>query len=344
MATDYLPQPHFYQAWRLAHQQELSGEALRRWDAVRRFEEARRGGLDSKTAADVVGAARSTLYRWRAKLRSEGPRALEPKSRRPHTLPRCTIRTPKLTRAVETLCKKYPAWGKAKICRLLPEELRASESTVGRVMTTLRRRGAIGYCPRRGTRFGRRKTPRPYARRLPRGVRLHASEPGQALQLDTLKVHFPTGETVVQFTAVDVCSRWAATHIATRATSKCGADFLDAILAQCPFPVRALQVDGGSEFMADFEAAAQRQGIELAVLAPRSPELNGRVERIHGTWRREVYAVYELPSSLRALRPQLMRFCHLYNHVRPHQALGYLTPAEYLRRHHPDCAPQSHIS
>ena len=344
MATDYLPQPMFYQVWKLAHQEELSEEALRRWKWVRRFERAMRGGLTSRTAAEVVGVSRATLYRWRARLKKDGPRGLEPKSRRPRRRPGRTVRTPRLARKVEALCKKYPAWGRAKICRLLPEDSRASESTVGRVMSSLRRRGALDFCPRRRTRFGRRKHPRPHAQKLPRGQRLHASVPGQAVQLDTLKRVVPGGQTVVQFNAVDVCSRWAATHIATRATAACGVDFLHAILAQCPFPIQALQVDGGSEFMAEFEAAAKAYGIPLFVLAPRSPQLNGRVERINGTWRREFYATCDLPSSLRALRPHVMRFRNLYNHVRPHQALGYLTPAQYLRQHHPDFAPQSHMS
>jgi transposase InsO family protein len=344
MATDYLPQPQFYQAWRLAHQQELSPEALRRWELIRRFKRAMRGGLDSHTAAVVVGGARSTLYRWLAAFNKDGPLGLEPKSRRPKTAPDRSVRTPKFAAIVEALCLQFRAWGKRKIRRLLPKEHQASESSVGRVMKSLRDRGAIGYCPRHRVRFGRRKTPRPHAKRLPRGERLHASVPGEAVQLDTMKRVVPGGRDVVQFNAVDVCSRWAATHIATRATAKCAADFLDAVIAQCPFPILGLQVDGGSEFMAEFEAAAAERGIPLFVLAPRSPQLNGRVERINGTWRQELYALEDLPSSLRSLRPHVMRYRRLYNHVRPHQALGDLTPAEYLRRNHPDCAPQSHMS
>ena len=343
MATDYLPQPSFYQAWRLAHQQELSPEALRRWELIRRFKRGMLEGLDSKTAAVIVGAARSTLYRWFARFKKEGPTGLEPKSRRPHTARERTVRTPEFVGAVEAVAKQYPAWGKAKLCRLLPKRLAASESTVGRSMAGLRKRGAIGYCPKTRARFGRRKTPRPHAQRLPRGQRLRATIPGEAVQLDTMKWAVPGGSPVVQFNAVDVCSRWGATHIATRATAKCAADFLDAVIAQCPFPILALQVDGGSEFMAEFEAAAAERGIPLYVLAPRSPQLNGRVERINGTWRSEFYAVEELPTALRRLRPHVMRFRRVYNHVRPHQALGYLTPAEYLRRNHPDCAPQSHM-
>ena len=77
MATDYLPQPMFYQVWKLAHQEELSEEALRRWrwERVRRFERAMRGGLASWTAAEVVGVSRATLYRWRARLKKDGSNA-----------------------------------------------------------------------------------------------------------------------------------------------------------------------------------------------------------------------------------------------------------------------------
>ncbi|MBA7642575.1 hypothetical protein ES703_50271 [subsurface metagenome] len=46
-----------------------------------------------------------------------------------------------------------------------------------------------------------------------------------------------------------------------------------------PFPVKAIQVDGGAEFEAIFEAECQRRDIKLFVLPPHSPKLNGGVER-----------------------------------------------------------------
>jgi len=52
--------------------------------------------------------------------------------------------------------------------------------------------------------------------------------------------------------------------------------------------VKAIQVDGGSEFKADFEAACQARGIRLCVLPPRSPKLNGCVERGNRTHREEL--------------------------------------------------------
>ena len=37
---------------------------------------------------------------------------------------------------------------------------------------------------------------------------------------------------------------------------------------------------------------------------------------------------------MRTTKDALRRFEHDYNHFRPHQALGYLTPAQFLATHH----------
>jgi len=50
-------------------------------------------------------------------------------------------------------------------------------------------------------------------------------------------------------------------------------------------------VDGGSEFAADFEQACQQCGLRLFVLPPRSPKLNGAVERAQRTHTEEFYQV-----------------------------------------------------
>src|SRR3972149_4163591 len=59
----------------------------------------------------------------------------------------------------------------------------------------------------------------------------------------------------------------------SRDTAHAAAAFLDTIVGRMPFPVKAIQVDGGSEFMAQFEDACKQRGIRLFVLPPRSPKL-----------------------------------------------------------------------
>ena len=72
----------------------------------------------------------------------------------------------------------------------------------------------------------------------------------------------------------------------SRAAASSAKRFLDRLIEQAPLKVKAIQVDGGGEFMADFEhRACEDQDIELCVLPPRSPQLNGCVERLQATYR-----------------------------------------------------------
>jgi len=90
---------------------------------------------------------------------------------------------------------------------------------------------------------------------------------------------------------------------------------------------------GGSEFYAAFEETCKSRGIQLFVLPPKSPKLNGHVERAQRTHTEEFYECYDSDFDLASLRPALRAWEDTYNPVRPHPALGYLTPAEYLNHH-----------
>lgn len=150
------------------------------------------------------------------------------------------------------------------------------------------------------------------------------------MQIDTLSVQIAPGNTIKHFSAIDRASRWTAGMAASRATAAAAARFLDKLIQSAPFDVKAIQIDGGAEFMAEFETACEAKGVELWVLPPRSPELNGRVERMQATWRREFYEVYDPPHQIDRLNPLIDAYAHRYNHVRPHDALDGATPSEYL--------------
>ena len=130
------------------------------------------------------------------------------------------------------------------------------------------------------------------------------------------------------FTAREVVSRWDVLGIHTRATAAIASSFLDHLQAQTPFPIKAIQVDGGSEFHAAFEEQCRTPQIKLFVLPPRSPKLNGSVESAQRTHTEEFYQVYELPWRTAEIRPHLQRWQGTYNHLRPHHSLGGRTPAQ----------------
>jgi transposase InsO family protein len=142
---------------------------------------------------------------------------------------------------------------------------------------------------------------RRFAQRLPRG--LTANEPGSLVQLDTVHVNVAPDKSIKHFTAYDPIAKWTVAKAFNRATAASAAIFLDKIVTEMPFPVKAIQVDGGSEFMAEFEDACEKKGLRLFVLPPKSPQMNGAVERCNGAWRYEFYAVYDLPRSVEAINP-----------------------------------------
>lgn len=312
-------------------------EAAIRRDIVHRWRQATREGLSAAAAARAVGVPRATLYRWEKRP--------EPLSRRPHRV-RQPRWSPALAEAVEELRLDNPMWGKRKIAVLLAREgFIISVSTVGRILGRLVARGAVVPVPllrrKPGGRRFRYTNKERHARRLPKGLR--PSLPGQLVQVDTLFINIRPGKAIKHFTAYDPVAKWTIAKVAANATATNASALLDKLIAEAPFPVTGIQVDGGSEFRAEFEAACQNRGLPLYVLPPKSPQLNGAVERNQGSWRYEFYETYDLPHRIDELQPFVDAFAHRFNHVRPHDALDMKTPAEYLQSFSCGNLQQSHM-
>jgi transposase InsO family protein len=284
-------------------------------------------GRNVTRTADHFGYSRPTIYAWLKRYKRAGPKGLEDRSRRPQNLRKATWSTG-LERRVLALREQYPRWGKDKLVVLLRRQgLVVSTSMVGRILGHLKDTGQlIEPLPQR--RKSKKYPPRPYAIRKPKGYL--AREPGDLVEVDTVDLRPLPGVVLKHFTARDVVSRWDVLGVYTRATANTAAQFLDALQERSPFPVKGIQVDGGSEFKADFEVLCQERGIRLFVLPPRSPKLNGCVERGNRTHREEFYEVYDLNWTVAELRPDLLAWENVYNTVRPHKSLGYLTPQEYV--------------
>jgi putative transposase len=273
------------------------------------------------------GIARSTFYRWQRRYQPHDLTSLEDGSSRPKRCRRPTW-TPDQVAAVRRAREDSPRWGKDKLAIVLKREgMPLSVSMIGRILADLKRRRVLVE-PRVARLRPQARHPRPYAIRKPKD---HPVErPGDLVQLDTMHLTPLPGLERRQFTAVDVVSRHGVVGVRSCATAGTARAFLAELQQRAPFPIRALQVDGGSEFMAEFEAACAERQIALFVLPPRSPKLNGRVERLNGTSRREFWEFYDGELELPPLQEALRAWEHAYNHHRPHQALDYQTPAEFL--------------
>jgi transposase InsO family protein len=303
-----------------------SREAKRRLAAIR-WHEAH--GKRVSLTARHYGLSRSTVYDWLRRYARGGGQGLEERSRRPRNVRQPTWSN-ELERAVFQLRLEHPRWGKDKLAVLLLDEgHQASVSMVGRILTRLKRQGRLPLADLRDPWMGSRLQIRPYATRKPRDYL--ARLPGDLVQIDSADVRLDhEGHTYKHFSARDVVSRWDVLGVYSRATAATARDFLDAVIERMPAPVRAIQVDGGSEFKAEFEVACREKGLRLFVLPPRSPRLNGCVERAQRTHKEEFYQMLDPPDSLDELRRLLLAHERCYNTLRPHQALGQLTPQQWL--------------
>jgi transposase InsO family protein len=316
---------HIIRAGKLASRiaaQSPDNEAAIRDATVARWRQAMTNGLSAENAAKAVGVPRATLYRWQKQPR--------PRSKRPQRT-RAKTWTPALIEAVEALRLDHPMWGRAKLGPLLRREgFAVSDATVGRIIVHLIARGVVERVPtlraRKGS--GARQWRRKHALRLPKGRR--PTSPGEIVQVDTLSINVRPEKAIKQFTAYDPVARFTAAKAFSTATAGCAKNFLDKLVKAFPFKISGIQVDGGSEFMAEFEQACKDKGLDLFVLPPKRPDLNGAVERAQGSWRYEFYACHDLPYRLDRLNEHIDAFAHLYNHYRPHGALGGQTPNEYL--------------
>ena len=276
------------------------------------------------------GISRQTFYRWNGRYNHRDLSSLEERGHRPARLRKPTWSL-ELALAVLHLREQYPRWGKDMLVVLLRERRwQVSTSMVGRILSYLKARGVLKEAPRNGISIRKRLWRRPYAIRKPRGYSV--VHPGDSVQVDTLDVRPIPGMVLKHFTTRDIVSRWDVVEVRTRATANTATDFLSTRQARMPFPVRAIQVDGGSEFQAGFEQACHERDIRLFVLPPRSPKLNGCVERAQRTHTQEFYEVNDFSLQVAPLNRELMAWERVYNTIRPHQALDYLTPLQFVTR------------
>lgn len=283
------------------------------------------------------GISPDTFYCWKRKYRKDNLRSLEDdrKSRRPNTLrhPQTPL---EVVEKIKTLREIYPRWGKEKLYILLKKELAkegkenllVSISTVGRTIERLKQRGTLKEPIINYISSKKRFLKRAWAVRKPKDYQV--KDLGDLVQVDTLDIRPIPGIVRKQFTARDIVAKWDVIEVYGNATANLAAKFLDSLILRCPFKIKAIQVDGGSEFKKEFEEECQKRNILLFVLPPHSPKLNGCVERANRTHTEEFYEVNDFSLDIKELNQQLREWENIYNTVRPHKSLNYLTPQEYV--------------
>ena len=85
---------------------------------------------------------------------------------------------------------------------------------------------------------------------------------------------------IYQYTAIDDCSRFRVLAVYPRRNARNALVFLNRVIEEMPFPIQRIQTDRGGDFFAEIaQGRLMKECIKSRPILPRSPHLNGKVER-----------------------------------------------------------------
>lgn len=266
---------------------------------------------------------RTAGYKWKRRYQHHGRAGLANQSRRPHRSPqRLTLRW---QRALRQLRRRHPTWGprklRARLRQLHPRVRLPSARTFGR---WLRRWQLVPARPRHQRR-GPKLPPRP---------RTVARAANDVWTLD-FKGWFRTrdGTRVEPLTVRDLKSCFLLdVRLLPNQSDRHARRALRALFRRHGLP-KVIRVDNGPPFggvgplgLSRLSVWWRRLGIRVEFSRPARPGDNAAHEQMHRIYQAEVADSPAAKPSAHQRRSD--RWRQLYNHVRPHDALGLRTPAQ----------------
>lgn len=196
--------------------------------------------------------------------------------------------------------------------------IQISESTVSRVLKA----------------HGLNKLPKTAPKRALHTKRYAKKVPGHHVQVDVkfLQLKNSAGKAIkrYQYTAIDDATRIRALQIFPKHNQDNASSFIDYVVEKFPFRISTIRTDRGHEFQARFHWHIEDLGMRHVYIKPRTPQLNGKVERSHRTDQAEFYQLLTYTDDV-DLNTKLQAWENFYNYDRPHLALEGKTPYEVMK-------------
>jgi transposase InsO family protein len=292
-----------------------------------------------QAAALRSGIPDRTIRDWKAKFEKFGIEGLREKSRKPKNSPGRKDEKGVLSFALIGLHKNEPGLTREQVLAKLFGEPSQDDPTLSWIDRTRRR---LGLTRKRKERKKEHK------------LRYERPVPGY-LQIDTKEVEKDgePGQKLYQFTAIDECTRVRFLGGSLSKSKKAASLFLEQAIeffAGLGVKVIQAQTDNGTEYAlphiecvqesyargdteeALFTQTCQKYGIRHRQIKPRTPELNGKVERSHKTDEERFYSRYRFANEFDLDHALKNVWMPEYNELRPHRALNGMAPMDFLKK------------
>ena len=261
---------------------------------------------------------KSTFYDWKKAFEKEGEEGLAYKKpiakSHPGSLSQEVVDKILELRRVYLLGSKRITWYLDRY-----HGIKTSESSVTRTLV----------------RSGENRLPKTASRRTVHTKRYFKKVPGHHVQVDVkfLSLKDPKNHMVrrFQYTAIDDATRVRALKIYVRHNQQNAIDFVDYFIDKFPFRIHTIRTDRGHEFQSKIHWYVEEdKDIRHVYIKPRSPQLNGKVERSHRTDQEEFYQLLSYTDDV-DLNEKLKHWEHFYSFNRPHGAFDGKIPYEALK-------------
>lgn len=273
-------------------------------------------GANISSICQQAGISRKTAYKWLKRYTPEDLSSLQDQSRARHKQSHKT--KDKIEQKIIKAHEEYPYWGPRKLRDLFINEGKIKDIPS---VTTFARILSRNNC----TVIKNNKS-------APANTRFERDEPNDLWQMDFKGSFMLDTHRCYPLTILDDHSRFS---IGLEACRNEKSETVKEHLTKC-FKLYGLpnqiNVDNGNPWgSSDLESYTKlavwliKQDVRLTHSAPYHPQTNGKDERFHRTLKLEVLHQRKYKNS-RDIQKAFSNWRHIYNYVRPHNALGGKPP------------------
>jgi transposase InsO family protein len=285
---------------------------------LRVLNHAKETGNVSKTCR-LFGVSRQSFYVWKRAYDQFGEQGLAPKKHGVSS-ENSPLKTPPEIEEKILYIRRHYHLGQLRISWYL-RRYHGIQISAGGVRSVLKRHNL-------------NRLPENQKKKALKTVRYEKQVPGHHIQVDVkfLILKNKRGQKTkrFQYTAIDDATRIRALKVYFKHTQQNAIDFIDYVIEKFPFRIQTVRTDNGHEFQSKFHWHVEDLGMRHTYIKPRTPRLNGKVERSHKTDQQEFYQLLKYSGDV-DLEKKLQIWENFYNFDRPHGALAGKTPYEILK-------------
>ena len=286
------------------------------------------GESNALKTASHFGINPKTLHKWKSRFNEKNLSTLEEVSRAPHKTRTRDISFIQRDR-IRKLRKKHIKWGKMKLKRryLLVHGEQISSWKFQKVIEEENLYFDKQKIKKQRNR--KKQAQKQPKKRITEFVK--EDKINHLWHVDTVVFTLVEGGYRYLLTAIDEVSKLAYARLCTTHTSAKAADFLKRLHYLTEGEIINLHHDNGTEFEKDFKTACIELKLPQWYSRPHTPKDNPVLERFNRTIQEEFVEIIDIDlSDVDEFNRRLLDWLIEYNSVRPHEALDYLTPLEYI--------------